>query len=209
MLDNETIKTDTTNKDLIKIGLKKKVSRKKRKKGKKGKKNSDKSETESVLLTEVKQIPEKKKEESENHKYLRQKLENLNFAKNLQEGINFGFIKANDEIKDDLVDNFNINDDKKEEIEKLIPKQKMNLKLNTSRSGIKYNFNKESVTRLKHLKNTEQYIKNQLKKIEENQKLLDEELPIKDDVITINNRKNNLKKIALIKNDLITKLKYN
>ncbi len=94
-------------------------------------------------------------------------------------------------------------------IEKLVPKQKMNLKLNTSNIGIKYNINKESVTRLKHLKNNEQHIKNQLKKIEENQKLLDEELPIKDDVITINNRKNNLKKIALIKNDLISKLKYN
>ena len=61
VLDNETIKTDTTNKDLIKIGLKKKASRKKRKKGKKGKKSSEQPETESVLLTEVKLIPEKKK----------------------------------------------------------------------------------------------------------------------------------------------------
>ena len=208
VLDNETIKTDTTNKDLIKIGLKKKASRKKRKKGKKGKKSSEQPETESVLLTEVKLIPEKKKEESENHKFLRKKLENLNFSKNLQEGIDFGFNKANDEIKDDLVDNFNINEDKITEIEKLVPKSKINLKLN-NKTGITYNMNKESVMRLKQLKNTEKYIKNELKKIEENQKLLDEELPLKDDIITMNNRKNYLKKIALTKNDLISKLKYN
>ena len=49
MLDNETIKTDTTNKDLLKLGLRKKSIRKKRKKGKKGKK-SDMNETESKAL---------------------------------------------------------------------------------------------------------------------------------------------------------------
>ncbi len=187
MLDNETIKTDTTNKDLIKIGLKKKVNRKKRKKGKKGKK-SDMNETESILLTEVKQIPVKK-EESKSHKFLQKKLDNLNFAKNLQAGINIGFNKINEEIKDDLAYNININENKKTPIEKLIPKQKTNLKLNTNKKGIIYNISKESMIRLKQLKNDEKYIKYELNKIEENQKLMDSELPLKNDVVTCNNRK--------------------
>ena len=207
MLDSETIKTDTTNKDLLKLGLRKKSMRKKRKKGKKGKK-SDMRETESILLTEVKQIPVKK-EESESHKFLQKKLDNLNFAKNLQAGINIGFSKINEEIKDDLAYNYNINENKKTPIEKLVPKQKTNLKLNTNKNGIIYNISKESMIRLKQLKNDEKYIKYELNKIEENQKIMDSELPLKNDVVTCNNRKTKLKRIASMKNELLSRLKYN
>ena len=209
LLENETLKTETTNKDLRKIGTKNKSIRKKRKKGKKGKK-SKRPETEATLLTEVKTVI-KKKEETENHKYLREKLEKFNFAKNLQMGINFGFEKANDEVKDDLVDNYNINENKKNTIEELVPKPKKKLKLNINliKKGIKFKIDKESIMRLNNLKKDEKIIKIKLNKIEENQKLLDSELPIQNDIITMNNRKNQLKKIASMKNDLLLKLKIN
>ena len=59
------------------------------------------------------------------------------------------------------------------------------------------------------MKKDEKIIKSKLKKIEENQKFLDLELPIKNDIITLNNRKNNLRKISSMKNDLLSKLSYN
>ena len=211
LLDNETVKSDSTNKDILikRTGVRKKSIRKKRKKGKKGKK-SEPPELESILLTEVKQIP-KKKEESENQKYLRKKLDNFNFSKNLLIGIGCGFIKANDEIKSDLVDNYNINENKKKVIEEIVSKPKTNLKLNLNlnKKGIKYNIDKQSIIRLLNLKKDEKIIKSKLKKIEENQKFLDLELPIKNDIITLNNRKNNLRKISSMKNDLLSKLSYN
>ena len=63
--------------------------------------------------------------------------------------------------------------------------------------------------RLLNLKNDEKNIKIKLNKLEENQKLLDAELPLKNDIISLNNKKMKLKKIASMKNDLLSKLKYN
>ena len=140
-------------------------------------------------------------------------MENLNFSKNLRVGINLGFEKVNDQLKDDLVDNYNINENKKNTIEELVPKPKNNLNLNYNNlkdiKGIKYKIDKESINRLKNLKIEEKHIKIKLNKLEENQKLLDSELPIKNDIISYNNRKINIKKIALMKNDLISQLNYN
>ena len=63
--------------------------------------------------------------------------------------------------------------------------------------------------RLKNLKNNEKYIKNKLSKIEVNRKIIDSELPIKNDIIMQNTRKSNLKRIKKIKNNLLLKLRYN
>ena len=63
--------------------------------------------------------------------------------------------------------------------------------------------------RLKNLKNNEKYIKNKLSKIEVNRKIIDSELPIKNDIIMQNTRKSNLKRIESMKNNLLLKLRYN
>ena len=215
-LDNETINTETTNKDsILKRGAKlKKSIRKKRKKGKKGKKIEPEPEPEpgpeieNVLLTEVKPIP-KKLEESLSHKYLRKKLENLNFDKNLQSGIKSGIEKVKDEIKDDLEENLNIIKNKKLNIEEIISKSKKNFNLNLTDKAVNFKIDKESIIRLKNLKRSEKFIKSELNKIEENKKLLESELPIKNDIILINTRKYNLKRMNSTKNDLLKKLKYN
>ena len=207
--DNETVNTEGTN--LLKRSTRKKSIRKKRKKGKKGKKSEVEllePETESILLTEVKPIP-KKIEESLSHKYLRKKLEDLNCDKNLQFGINSGFDKVNEEIKDDLGYNYNFNENKKFHFEELLSKSKSSLKLNFNKNGIVYNIDKESIMRLKNLKSNEKYIRNKLNKIEANRKIIDSELPIKNDIIMQNTRKSNLKRIESMKNDLLLKLRYN
>ena len=213
MIDNETVNTETTNKDsILRKGGRNKSIRKKRKKGKKSKKIEPEKEhdpeTENVLLTEVKTIPIKK-EESISHKYLRKKLENLNFTKNLQSGIKSGFEKIKEEIKDDINENLNINENKKINIEDIIAKSKKNLNINLSNKGISYKIDLESINRLKNLKNNEKQLKNKLNKIEENKKVLDSELPFKNDIIMINSRRNNLKRIESAKNNLLMKLKYN
>ena len=215
-LDNETINTETTNKDsILKRGAKlKKSIRKKRKKGKKGKKVEPEPEPEpgpeieNVLLTEVKPIP-KKLEESLSHKYLRKKLENLNFDKNLQSGIKSGIEKVKDEIKDDLEENLNIIKNKKLNIEEIISKSKKNINLNLTDKAVNFKVDKESIIRLKNLKRNEKFIKSELNKIEENKKLLESELPLKNDIILLNTRKYNLKRMNSTKNDLLKKLKYN
>ena len=192
----------------LKRGLTKRVPKLKKKKGKASKKKLP----QPVILTEVKpeQIPKKieEKKESVTHKYLREKLEKLNFSKNMQTGINSGFDKINEDIKDNLVDNFNIKD-KKINLEKIINDKKKFPELNLGKSGITYNLTKESILRLKHLKVNERNIKTKINKIEENEKLIESEEPIKNDVVSKNLRNNNLKKINSMKNELLYKLKYN
>ena len=206
--------TDSTNiekinREALKKGLNKRITvLSKKKKGKKKKKK----EQEPVLLTEVKPpvIPikvEEEKKESITHKFLREKLEKLNFSKNLQIGINSGFDKINSNIKENIVDNFNIRE-KKINLQDILNKQKKISELNI-KNGINFNLNKESILRLKHLKENEKNIKNKLYKIEQSEKLMESEEPLKNDVVTLNVRKNNLKKINSMKNELLTQLKYN
>jgi len=208
--------TDSTNRERInKETLKKGLSKRmtvfpKKKKGK----NKKKKEQEPVLLTEVKPpvIPikvEEEKKESITHKYLREKLEKLNFSKNLQIGINSGFDKVNLNIKENIVDNFNIKE-KKINLQDILNKQKKTSDLNMNiKNGININLNKESIIRLKHLKANENNIKNKLHKIEQSEKLMESEEPLNNDIVTLNVRKNNLKKINSMKNELLTQLKYN
>ena len=191
----------------LKRGLTKRVPNSKKKKGKKSKKNV---KQEPVLLTEVKQkVPKiEEKKESVTHKFLREKLEKLNFSKNLQIGINSGFDKINGDIKENLVDKINIKD-KKINLETIINNKRKIPELNLGKNGIAYTVNKQSILRLKHLKADEKYIKKRLKKIEEGENLLKSEEPIKSDIVDLNIRSNNLKKYNSMKNELLVKLNYN
>ena len=204
--------TDSASPEKTSKELKKNLS--KRTKTAKKKKKKKKKEAEPVLLTEVKPelIPKKveeEKKESIEHKFLREKLEKLNFSKGLRIGIDSGFEKINMNIRENIENNFNIRD-KKINLDNIINKNnKKNIELNTGKNGILYNINKESILRLKHLKQNEKNIKKKLDKIEESQKMLESEEPIKNDKVNINVRNNNLKKINSMKNELLVKLRYN
>ena len=204
--------TDSASPEKTSKELKKNLS--KRTKTAKKKKKKKKKEAEPVLLTEVKPelIPKKveeEKKESIEHKFLREKLEKLNFSKGLRIGIDSGFEKINMNIRENIENNFNIRD-KKINLDNIINKNnKKNIELNTGKNGILYNINKESILRLKHLKQNEKNIKKKLDKIEESQKMLESEEPIKSDKVNINVRNNNLKKINSMKNELLVKLRYN
>ena len=205
--DTDSASPEKTSKELKKNLTKRTKTAKKKKKKKK-------KEAEPVLLTEVKPelIPKKveeEKKESIEHKFLREKLEKLNFSKGLRIGIDSGFEKINMNIRENIENNFNIRD-KKINLDNIINKNnKKNIELNTGKNGILYNINKESILRLKHLKQNEKNIKKKLDKIEESQKMLESEEPIKSDKVNINIRNNNLKKINSMKNELLVKLRYN
>ena len=205
--DTDSASPEKTSKELKKNLTKRTKTAKKKKKKKK-------KEAEPVLLTEVKPelIPKKveeEKKESIEHKFLREKLEKLNFSKGLRIGIDSGFEKINMNIRENIENNFNIRD-KKINLDNIINKNnKKNIELNTGKNGILYNINKESILRLKHLKQNEKNIKKKLDKIEESQKMLESEEQIKSDKVNINVRNNNLKKINSMKNELLVKLRYN
>ena len=205
--DTDSASPEKTSKELKKNLTKRTKTAKKKKKKKK-------KEAEPVLLTEVKPelIPKKveeEKKESIEHKFLREKLEKLNFSKGLRIGIDSGFEKINMNIRENIENNFNIRD-KKINLDNIINKNnKKNIELNTGKNGILYNINKESILRLKHLKQNEKNIKKKLDKIEESQKMLESEEPIGSDKVNINIRNNNLKKINSMKNELLVKLRYN
>ena len=205
--DTDSASPEKTNKELKKNLTKRTKTAKKKKKKKK-------KEAEPVLLTEVKPelIPKKveeEKKESIEHKFLREKLEKLNFSKGLRIGIDSGFEKINMNIRENIENNFNIRD-KKINLDNIINKNnKKNIELNTGKNGILFNINKESILRLKHLKQNEKNIKKKLDKIEESQKMLESEEPIGSDKVNINIRNNNLKKINSMKNELLVKLRYN
>ena len=205
--------TDRSSTEKMNRELKKNVT--KRLKSSKKKKRKKKNDVEPVLLTEVKQnlLPKKveeEKKESNAHKFLREKLEKLNFSKNLQIGIHSGFEKINEAIKDNIENNNFYIKDKKINLDNIINKNnKKSLEINTGKGGIIYNINKESILRLKHLKQNEKNIRKKLDKIEESQKMIESEAPMKNDCVNINVRNNNLKKINSMKNELLVKLRYN
>ena len=207
---NESNNKETLNKEVLKKGLLRKSGKIKKKKGKK-KKNLN-SLQEPVLLTEIKPEIIKKiepeKKESIAHKFLRNKLEKLNFSKNMQLGIKLGFDKINIDVKDNLIDNINIKE-KKIDVDNIINNPKKMPELNLGKNGILYNITKESIARLKLLKEKEKNIKNKLNKLEENQKIIESERPIKGDIVNINLKNHNLKKLNSMKNQLFGKLKYN
>ena len=204
--DTDRSSNEKINKDLKNNLTKRLKSAKKKKKKKK---------VEPVLLTEVKQnlLPKKveeEKKESNTHKYLREKLEKLNFNKNVQMGVYTTFEKINNAIKDNIGNNNFYIKDKKINLDDIINKNnKKSTELNSVKGGIIYNINKESMMRLKHLRQNEKNIMKKLDKIEESQKMIESEEPIKNDCVTINVRNNNLKKINSMKNELLLKLRYN
>ena len=205
--------TDRSSNEKINKDLKKNLT--KRLKTAKRKKRKKKKEAEPVLLTEVKQnlLPKKveeEKKESNAHKFLREKLEKLNFNKNVQTGIYTTFEKINNAIKDNIENNNFYIKDKKINLNDIINKNnKKTLELDSVKGGIIYNINKESIIRLKHLRQNEKNIMKKLDKIEESQKMIESEEPIKNDCVNINVRNNNLKKINSMKNELLVKLRYN
>ena len=193
-------------------------SRNKRNKNKKYKKIKSLKlpfrEEESIYLTEVKkkkeEPPKPKIEESQSHKYLKSKLEELKLPINLQLGIKSSIDLTNKTIQDNLLSNVNIYENKKTSIEELLPKNKKYLTINNdNQKEIVYNINKDDMHRLNNLKNDNKYIHKELSKIVENKKLIKNYSTFEKDIIGININNNKLENINMKENDLLNQFKLN
>ena len=142
-------------------------------------------------------------EKEESSKYLKKKLDNIKLSTSLKDGINSGIRKTHDEIHDDFKNDILNISKKNTSINEI-------LSLNKSNSHIFLTgvdkISKENIKRLKNLKLEEEYLKKNLAKLEQNKILIENGIPLKNNIIDTNIRKSQLKNISDIKENLVSKL---
>ena len=142
-------------------------------------------------------------EKEESSKYLKKKLDNIKLSTSLKDGINSGIRKTHDEIHDDFKNDILNISKKNTSINEI-------LSLNKSNSHIFLTgvdkISKENIKRLKNLKLEEEYLKKNLAKLEQNKILIENGVPLKNNIIDTNIRKSQLKNISDIKENLVSKL---
>ena len=217
--DNETITSNSNSKLSQRNMKKKKTSRLKKKNNKFSNKNLVKfqqPEDENLLITEVKNIvPIKPKEDSEEIKFLKNKVQNLNYPQNLKTVIKVGLDKAKELIKEDFLEDVVSINNNKIPIKKLVINKKNNvenkekLNLENINNGISFNLNPITIKQLKNLKNDEKHYNNELSKIEINQRILESTNNInynKTDNLSKNLYNEKMKALKAKKNELLKKI---
>ena len=142
-------------------------------------------------------------EKEESSKFLKKKLDNIKISSNLKDGINSGIKKTHDEIHDDFKNDILNISKKNTSINEI-------LSLNKSNSHIFLTgvdkISKENIKRLKNLKLEEEFLKKNLAKLEQNKILIENGVPLKNNIVDTNIRKSQLKNISDIKENLVSKL---
>ena len=177
----------------------------KKKKKKKRKKKELNQNDENIK----EEINEKPKDES--NIYLQDKYNSLEVPDNLKEGINKGISKSNDEVIEDIKNNKIIISNKSLKAADLL---NFNKSLENILSGNKKVFltdvnkyiTKENIKNLKFLKNEEQVLRKNIEKLNQNQKLIENSMPLQTNVIENNIRKSQLKDIYKTKDELMLRL---
>ena len=151
-------------------------------------------------------MDEKEKEKegmNKNNSFLKKQLENVNIPINLKKRINSGLEKTNMEVHNDIKNDI-LNISKKNiSVNELLNLSKSHSNIFLTRVE---RISKENIKRLKNLKLEEQYIKKNIAKLEQNKKLIEEGMPLKNNIVDINIRKNKLKNMSDLKEDLVSKL---
>ena len=177
----------------------------KKKKKKKNKKKELNQNDENIK----EEINEKPKDES--NIYLQEKYNSLEVPDNLKEGINIGISKSNDEVIEDIKSNKITISNKSLKAADLL---NFNKSLENILSGNKKVFltdvnkyiTKENIKNLKFLKNEEQILRKNIEKLNQNQKLIENSMPLQSNVIENNIRKSQLKDIYKTKDELMLRL---
>ena len=177
----------------------------KKKKKKKNKKKELNQNDENIK----EEINEKPKDES--NIYLQEKYNSLEVPDNLKEGINIGISKSNDEVIEDIKNHKITISNKSLKAADLL---NFNKSLENILSGNKKVFltdvnkyiTKENIKNLKFLKNEEQILRKNIEKLNQNQKLIENSMPLQSNVIENNIRKSQLKDIYKTKDELMLRL---
>ena len=169
--------------------------------------NNNNSENKSKSKTTLNLVDESEKEKIEkNNSFLKRKLDNINMPISLKKYINSGIEKTHDKIHDDFrKDRLNISK-KNVSVNELLSLNKSHRSYSNIFLTRVERISKENIKRLKNLKLEEQHIKKNIAKINQNKKLIEEGLPLKNNIVDLNIRKSQLKNISKIKDDLVSKL---
>ena len=189
----------------------------KKKKHKKDKDKSDKS-TENIMeekeiknnidleneLTEDK-VPETTSE------YLKDKFDSLQVSDSLKTGINKTIIKSHEDIHDDIKnDKLKINSKVISNSELMALNKSLENLLsengNVFLTGVDKYFSKENIKYLKNLKTEEQILRKNIEKLNQNQKMIQNSVPLKDNLVENNIRNSQLKTISKTKDELMLRL---
>lgn len=159
-------------------------------------KSKSKSSLNIVDLNEKEKI-------GKNNEILQNKLDNIKIPLDLKKGITSGIQRKTNEIHDDFKNDI-LNISKKNiSVNEL-------LNLNKSHSNIFLTrvekLSKENIKRLKNLKLQEQNIKKNIAKLEVSKKIIEEGIPLKNNIVDLNIRKSQLRNMSSIKEDLFSKL---
>ena len=195
----------------------------KKKKKKKKKKAKNEEENENIKENENENIKEKENEEikeiineeenpiEDKNKYLNEQYNNIQASESLKNGINNGIIKSTEEIQEDIknnkikirnniLDNNDITNINKSLENILSGNQKVFL------TDVNKYFLKEKIKNFKFLKTEEQIIRKNLEKLNQSQQLIENSMPLKENIIENNIRTSQLKNIYKTKDELNLRL---
>ena len=194
--------------ELLDVDGDKKKKKKKNKKKDKEKENNENNNDENIK-EEINEKPIQPIDES--NIYLQDKFKSLEVPESLKSGINEGISKSNEEIKEDIKNH-------KITISNKTLKSSDLLNFNKSLENILYGnkkvfltdvdkyLTKENLKNLKFLKGEEKAVWKNIEKLNQNQKVIEDTMPLESNVIENNIRKSQLKNINKTKDELMLRL---
>ena len=148
--------------------------------------------------------------EEEKKTFLQKKFDKLKLPKSLKKGVNDGIQKTHEDIHDDFKNDILNISNKNVSINDLLSAHNRSLdaSINNSKNIFltRVKISKENIKFLKSLKLEEKYLKNNIAKLEHNKKIIEEGIPLKDNVVDNNIRRSQLKNISNTRNDLMARL---
>ena len=189
----------------------------KKKKHKKDKDKSDKSTENIMEEKEIKnnidlenELTEDKMPETKSD-YLKDKFDSLQLSDALKTGINKSIIKSHEDIHDDIKnDKLKINSKVISNSELMALNKSLENLLsengNVFLTGVDKYFSKENIKYLKNLKTEEQILRKNIEKLNQNQKMIQNSVPLKDNLVENNIRNSQLKTISKTKDELMLRL---
>ncbi len=192
----------------------------KSKKKKHHKKDKDKGDKSSEKILEEKEIKnnidfeneltEDKMPETKSD-YLKDKFDSLQLSDALKTGINKSIIKSHEDIHDDIKnDKLKINSKIMSNSELMALNKSLENLLsengNVFLTGVDKYFSKENIKYLKNLKTEEQILRKNIAKLNQNQKMIENSVPLKDNLVENNIRNSQLKTISKTKDELMLRL---
>ena len=189
----------------------------KKKKHKKDKDKRDKSTENIMEEKEIKnnidlenELTEDKMPETKSD-YLKDKFDSLQLSDALKTGINKSIIKSHEDIHDDIKnDKLKINSKVISNSELMALNKSLENLLsengNVFLTGVDKYFSKENIKYLKNLKTEEQILRKNIEKLNQNQKMIQNSVPLKDNLVENNIRNSQLKTISKTKDELMLRL---